>query len=301
MDTARTMRLWVGGAYPLNRRGNLMPRTWLVWLCVLLGLPGCTWDNAIRRHRDAALLSRDDAPRQELRSADAGPPPQLVTDTLRVYGNPAENQDGGLELHAAMVEGLKNSRVVRVVDMGGVTAGPVTGYDIDALQARVNAALAAFDTSFNANFIATRYRQPPDAIFGPGLAIPTLRDQMTYGAGFTKPLTTGGQATLFYDPAPSYLFLPLGNGTNFNPLQISATTMAIRQPLLKGAGVDVNSAPIQIAQIRAEQSAWDFKKEVLLTCRNIADAYWELHAARVALQAVGDMLPLLEEAADLQQ
>src|SRR6185369_5459005 len=197
-----------------------------------------------------------------------------------------------------MVEGLKNSRVVRLVDFGGVTAGPITGYDVDANKARVNAALAAFDTTFSTNFLATRYRQPPDAIFGPGLAIPTLRDQMTYGGGFTKPLITGGQATVFYDPAPSYLFLPLGNGTNFNPLQIAATTMAFRQPLLRGFGIDVNSAPIQIAQIQAEQSAWDFKKEVLQTCRNIADAYWELYAAREALKAVNDVLPLLEEAVD---
>jgi outer membrane protein TolC len=278
-----------------------MPRIGQALVFVLLATAGCTWDNALRRQRDAALLSRNDPPRHELLSNDAGPPPPLVTDTLRVYGNPAENQDGGLELHAAMVEGLKNSRIVRLVDSTGVSAGPVTGYDVDANKARINQALAAFDTSFNANFITTRYRQPPEAIFGPGLAIPTLRDQMTYGAGFTKPLITGGQATLFYDPAPSYLFLPLGNGTNFNPLQIAATTMAFHQPLLRGFGVDVNSAPIQIAQIQAEQSAWDFKKEVLQTCRNIADAYWELHAARVALKAVGDVLPLLEEAHDLQQ
>jgi hypothetical protein len=278
-----------------------MPRNWQVFLCVLLALPGCTWDNALRRNRDAALLSRDDPPRHELLSNDAGPPPPLVTDTIRIYGNPAENQDGGLELHAAMVEGLKNSRIVRLVDSTGVSAGPITGYDVDANRARVNQALAVFDTTFNATFLATRFRQPPDAIFGPGLAIPTLRDQMTYGAGFTKPLITGGQATIFYDPSPSYLFLPLGNGANFNPLQIAATTMAFNQPLLRGAGIDFNSAPIQIAQIVAEQSAWDFKKEVLLTCRNIADAYWELHAARIALKAVGDVLPLLEEAHDLQQ
>ena len=101
-----------------------MPRIGQVILSVLLLLAGCTWDNPLRRNRDAALLSRDDPPRYELRSSDAGPPPPLVTDTLRVYGNPAENQDGGLELHAAMVEGLKNSRVVRVVDGTGVSAGP---------------------------------------------------------------------------------------------------------------------------------------------------------------------------------
>ncbi|HEY2411770.1 MAG TPA: TolC family protein [Pirellulaceae bacterium] len=278
-----------------------MPRIWHVLTFVLLALAGCTWDNALRRKRDAALLSRDDPPRYELLSNDAGPPPPLVTDAIRIYGNPAENQDGGLELHAAMVEGLKNSRIVRLVDSTGVSAAPITGYDVDANRARVNQALAAFDTTFNATFLTTRYRQPPDAIFGPGLAIPTLRDQMTYGAGFTKPLITGGQATLFYDPSPSYLFLPLGNGANFNPLQIAATTMAFNQPLLRGAGIDVNSAPIQIAQITAEQSAWDFKKEVLLTCRYISDAYWELHAARVALKAVGEVLPLLEEAHDLQQ
>src|SRR5205085_2340168 len=189
-------------------------------------------------------------------------------DTLRVYANPAENQDGGLELQAALLEGLRNSRIVRLIDGSAVGAAPITGYDVDAQEARIRAALALFDTTFSSNFLATRYRQPPNAFFGPGLAEPTLRDQMYYGGGFTKPLVTGGQATLFYDPSPAYLFLPLGNGTSFNPLHQGATTMALRQPLLRGAGVDVVSAPIQIAQIRYEQSAWDFKKEVLQTCRN---------------------------------
>src|SRR5437763_13376530 len=91
------------------------------------------------------------------------------------------------------------------------------------------------------------------------------------------------------------------NDTDFNPQHVTDMTMGITQPLLRGTGLAVNSAPIKISQIRYEQSAWDFKKEVLQTCRNIADAYWELHAARVALRAIGEVLPLLEEAHDLQQ
>ncbi len=270
------------------------------FVCLLLLAAGCAWDTPLRRRRDAALLRRDDLPRYDLRSGDLAPPPPLVTDALRVYTNPAENRDAGLELQAAFVEGLRNSRIVRVLD-GSIGPAPVTGYDVDALEARIRAALAAFDTTFSMNYLTTRYRQPPNAFFGPGLAEPTLRDQMYYGGGLTKPLTTGGAATLFYDPSPAYLFLPQGNGTGFNPTQVSATTLGFRQPLLRGAGLALNSAPIQIAQIRYEQSAWDFKKEVLQTCRNIAEAYWELHAARLGLKAVNDVLPLLEEAVDLQQ
>lgn len=81
----------------------------------------------------------------------------------------------------------------------------------------------------------------------------------------------------------------------------AALTLVLSQPLLKGAGRKVNNAPLQIAQIRAEQTAWDFKQEVMESCFNVATAYWDLHAAQAALRAVSDMLPLLEETVSLQQ
>src|SRR5437660_1790925 len=188
----------------------------LVLVALIVLATGCTWDTALRRRRDAALLARNDPPRYDIQSPDLPPPPLLVQDTMRVFGNPAENKDGSLELYDAMLEGLRNSRVVRVSDGTSTGAAPVTGYDVDAAQAQVRAALAAFDTTLGTNFIASRFRAPPNAFFGPGLKEPLRCDQLIYGAGLTKPLTTGGTATLFYDPSPGYLFLPGGNGNGFN-------------------------------------------------------------------------------------
>src|SRR5947208_15663130 len=117
-----------------TRFGTLMAWSRLSLVCVLSLAAGCAWDTPLRRRRDAALLQRNDLPRQELRSPDVSPPPPLVTDTLRVYANPAENQDGGLELQAALVEGLRNSRIVVIVDGGAIGASRVTGYDGDSLR-----------------------------------------------------------------------------------------------------------------------------------------------------------------------
>lgn len=225
-----------------------------------------------------------------------------LRDQLRGVQDPSRNVDLGCSLNEAIAGAMRNSTVVRVVNGVGGTASAarITGYDVEAEQARAEAALAAFDATTSAYFNSARFRQPPNSFFGPGLSNPLLRDEMLYGIGVKKPFRTGGSASLFYDPLPSYLFLP-GSTSGYNPSHVSALTLVLSQPLLKGAGRKVNNAPLQIAQIRAEQTAWDFKQEVMESCFNVATAYWDLHAAQAALRAVSDMLPLLEETVSLQQ
>ena len=75
----------------------------------------------------------------------------------------------------------------------------------------------------------------------------------------------------------------------------------VKQPLLRGAGVEIAKAPVRIAAIKVEQSAWDFKKTVMESVRSVNEAYWDLYAARVALLSVEEVLPLLEEVVHLQE
>src|SRR5437763_406938 len=215
----------------------------MVRFCLLLGCltplvaAGCT-TNFVRRQRDTALLSRDDVPRLPLQLPElSGPVLQPAFDDQfppQIFANPDQNRDGSLALRDALVTAMRNSKIVRVVAGTSAGASPLTGYDVETYETRVRAALAAFDTTASAGFYSTRFRQPPSAFFGPGLAEPLRRDEMTISGGLTKLLTTGGQASILYNPTPGYLFLPQGVIGGFNPTQVGALTFNLNQPLLRG-------------------------------------------------------------------
>ena len=114
-------------------------------------------------------------------------------------------------------------------------------------------------------------------------------------------MITGGRAAVSFNPDPGYLFIPGSDDNSYNPTHVGELELSFRQPLLQGAGIAVNRAPIQISQVRSEQSAWEFKQAVMASVRSITVAYWDLHAARVALKSIDEVLPLLEEVVRLQE
>ena len=114
-------------------------------------------------------------------------------------------------------------------------------------------------------------------------------------------MITGGRAAVSFNPDPGYLFIPGSDDDSYNPTHVGELELSLRQPLLQGAGIAVNRAPIQISQVRSEQSAWEFKQAVMASVRSITVAYWDLHAARVALKSIDEVLPLLEEVVRLQE
>jgi outer membrane protein TolC len=211
------------------------------------------------------------------------------------------NQDGSMTLTAAIELALRNSDIVRVSRGTSVTADPATLYDVAVAESRVLAALAAFDTSWAADFYGSSIRLPPNAFFGPGFQEPTLRDESSFNLGLNKRWRTGAKTAVSFNPDPAYLYLPGGNGSGFNPTYTGEMEISVSQPLLRGSGLEVNSAPIRVRQMQTEQSAWEFKKAVMASARSVAAAYWDLYAARVTLGAITEVLPLLEEIVRLQE
>lgn len=212
-----------------------------------------------------------------------------------------QKQVGSMTLMSAIELALRNSEIVRVSKGGSVAADTVTGYDVAVAESRITAALAAFDSSWAADFYTSSISQPPNAFFGPGFQQPTLRDESSFNLSLNKQWLTGAKSSVTFNPDPAYLYLPLGNGSGFNPTYTGELEISARQPLLRGAGLAVNRVPIQIRQMETEQSAWEFKKAVMASARSVADAYWDLYAARIALRAVDDVIPLLEEIVRLQE
>lgn len=92
----------------------------------------------------------------------------------------------------------------------------------------------------------------------------------------TKRNAAGGLTSIAYNlnysrqtPPSSFLLL--------NPSWGSEVNFAIEQPLLQGAGVEFNRAPILIARARHEQSIKSFEANVQTLLRDVEQAYWQLY------------------------
>lgn len=92
----------------------------------------------------------------------------------------------------------------------------------------------------------------------------------------SKRNAAGGLTSLTYsfsysrqEPASSFLLL--------NPSWGSDLNLRIEQPLLQGAGVEFNRAPILIARAQHEQSIKTFEVSVHTLLRDLEQAYWQLY------------------------
>ncbi|MBC8350677.1 MAG: TolC family protein [Planctomycetes bacterium] len=234
-------------------------------------------------------------------SFDVSPSPQSQLERLPPVTR-YHNRDGSMTLAHAVGMALQNSDIVRVSEGDSVVSDPSTAFDVGAADARVLAALAEFDVSWESEFYTTSSKQPPNAFFGPGLTpLPTERDEAALSLGINKRWGTGAQTSVSFNPDPTYLFVPQTTSGRFNPSYVGELELSVRQPLLRSAGARVNRAPIQISRIEFEQSAWEFKKAVMASMRSVVAAYWELQAADVAISSIDEVIPLLEEVVRIQE
>ncbi|MDZ4688934.1 MAG: TolC family protein [Planctomycetaceae bacterium] len=210
-------------------------------------------------------------------------------------------QDVALNLSAAVTTALEHSDVVRVLEGGTVVVDPATQYDPEVRAAQRDAALTIFDPTLSAGYIGSQINGPPSSFFGPGISQQTRRDEGDFTASLGKLWQTGATTRLAYDPPLGYLFFPQGSSRSFNPIYTSTFVLEAKQPLWRGAGLTVNQAPLRIAQLRQEQSQWEFKQAVQAQVRSIEEAYWELQAAYIQLQTIDAVIPFAEEALRLEE
>ncbi len=90
------------------------------------------------------------------------------------------------------------------------------------------------------------------------------------------------------------------SGSNLDPDNTSGVSISARQPLLSGAGREVNLAPIVQARQNLTRSRLNLRKEVLDLLRDTEEAYWTLAAGHALLalreSSLGSARHLLEEA-----
>jgi len=146
--------------------------------------------------------------------------------------------------------------------------------------AQVVAAEAAFDAVFftTAEWAKLDTPQPAGAI--PGLSGDTQSENFQLNTGLTKPLTTGGAVTLENtisreQRVPSFI--------GVNSFYDNDVALSINQPLLRGFGVDVNTAQIVLAENARDRDIEALRRTLLDQAQAAEAAYWDLHLARQQL------------------
>ena len=224
------------------------------------------------------------------------PPPRTV-DNVK-----ADAEAQRLSLDDAIRTSLQNTDVVRI--LAGVTAvaSGQTIYDPAIQNTQIDTARATFDPTFhlNNNFFRTGTpgagfdeSVPPRVVIG---SLPSHFYDMQMG--LSKNTVTGGSAALNVRATPTkdeFDVDPL------NPRTPSSAELRFTQPLLQGAGVRVNMAPIVIARIDTERSFFQLKDSLQQSVRGVVEGYWSLMQARVEAWARQQQVQQGQEALEYAQ
>ena len=206
-----------------------------------------------------------------------------------------------LTLRDAIEAALDHSEIFRVLD-GQVDLSSSSVFDEMIAKYEVGAEAGAFFPSLDVSFDGREIKKPPNAFFGPGIAARTQRDEIDFRARLTQPLQTGGEVSMGIEPPSAYLYFPDGvDPDEFNPSWSAEYVFQFRQPLLRGAGSHIATAPIQIAELQADQSSWEVQAALNSVIRSVSEAYWNLYATNIELQAIRGVIPLAEESVRVEQ
>lgn len=205
----------------------------------------------------------------------SSPPPTL--------SNPPQGDVRYFSLDEAIRTSLENGRVVRL--LAGVTAvnSGRTIYDPAITNTAIDQALGRFDPEFVIENTWDHVDQPQTAVLDPvnGNRIEGLTlDSYNMNMGLLKRNPLGG--TLGFGTQVVGTRSPEGifSQALLNPQTASSTSLRYDQPLLQGAGLRANLAPVVLARINTEISFFQLKNTVQANVRDVIAAYWNLVAAR---------------------
>ncbi len=135
----------------------------------------------------------------------------------------------------------------------------------------INAEAARFQAVFDSSYVRNRVDSPPG--FAAGGSPDTTFDRINASA--TQPLTGGGSISLRHSidkTAPH--FVPFPDFVN------TSAGLEFQQPLLRGAGYQVNTASIQIASTQAGIADARAKLTAIQVLSEVERAYWSAYAAQ---------------------
>jgi outer membrane protein TolC len=222
--------------------------------------------------------------------------PSPVFAPVRTTLNP-DAEKRYISLAEAVALALENGRV------GGANIR-VLAFNPALAQTNIEQALATFDARWTTSMTWNRIDeiannatnntvvQLAGLLNGLGLTTsPFIKeDQATFESTISKPLPTGGVAGITFRTDYEFNNQSIGG---LNPVYFSRLIFNFEQPLLRGAGVEINqiSSGILLSRIGFEQSRTAFAGSVMdmlfqveSAYWNLYDAYWNLYSTDLALQ-----------------
>jgi outer membrane protein TolC len=271
---------------------------------VLLGLAVAAVCGCALTPREACEKVGENIILPEQRTIDVRDPSQFpaahVPATLppRTVSDPRpDTPEWQLSLDEAIRIALENAQVVRELAGTTATASGRTIYDAAIINTTIDQAQATFDPVLKWDNLWSRTNtpmaelEPKDPTRSFITSIPT--DTYKSDFGLTKTNVLGGQWSLDWTETNNRF--ATSGPFPLNPENPSAVTLSYTQPLLQGAGFQVNTAPIVIARLNTEESFFQFKDSVQELVRGVIEAYWSLVLARVNVWARQIQVDLSEE------
>jgi outer membrane protein TolC len=215
-------------------------------------------------------------------------PPQAVPTIL---GN---TRPVSVSLNFLVVSSL-STRKALVSFRGGVVVEPTTRLDFDISNQARQIALSQFDPNIAAFLVGNDINRPDNSFFGPGLQQQNKIDQTELSLKMNKIWQNGLKSSIGYEPSLAYLYFPQGNAGSFNPAHSSDLVTRLEQPLLRGAGREVNLVNLRVVDWRAQQSLCEIEIAVQAQLRSIEQVYWRLHAEFVRLRAIDTVIALAQQ------
>ena len=157
-------------------------------------------------------------------------------------------------------------------------------------ETRVVEAEALFDPAWYLNNALGRVRQDAGTLLAGATTL--VSKQWDFDTGVEALLPTGATISLGQD----WTYLD-SNSTFYtpNPQYDTDLSLEVRQPLLRGAGLEVTKSPIVLARLDHRVSLADFKARIMDTLLEVERDYWDLAVAQVRVRALTEALEAAEE------
>jgi len=151
--------------------------------------------------------------------------------------------------------------------------------------------LVEAESEFDAVFFGTIGRINNDQPTGSQLSANDV-EQFTSAYGIRKLLASGMTVSGTWELNRTSTSIEF---QQVNPQWVSTLNLELRQPLLRGFGIDFNRSAIYVARNNQSQSDWAFRRSVRDKLRNIEELYWRLVFARRDVTISSRLLADFEE------
>jgi len=180
-----------------------------------------------------------------------------------------------LSLRDCIERTLRNSYAIRA-----------TGYGPAIETTRVVEAEAQFDAVYFLNFSKEEQDRPSSSQIQS-----TFTDNRIFNTGVRKLLATGSQVSASYAVTRTYTDLSF---QTLNPAWFNQLIFELRQPLLRGFGLDYNRSQIELYKIDRRISMEQFRRDLQQTLLNVEQAYWQLKQVRADVVVLARLLAAFE-------